>query len=138
VTSSQTNSAVTSTASTASTYYEPGQYGDGGIDTEGGASGSDAAAFRLSKGGLAAILIVVILVSFFGSKCDGPHIPNMHTDIRSRKHRALHRRQTTSMDHASDSHSGFAPSNWPFRSAQDTTDRNGGEQKVPTHWNPDG
>jgi hypothetical protein len=71
-TSSQTYPQVTAAASTASTYYEPGQPGGGGIDTEGGASGSDAAAFRLSKGGLAAILIVVILVSLFGSKYDGP------------------------------------------------------------------
>jgi hypothetical protein len=69
-TSSQTQPAFTSAASTASTYYEPGQSGGGGIDTEGGASGSDAAAFHLSKAGLAAILIVVILVSLFGSKCD--------------------------------------------------------------------
>lgn len=65
-TSSQTLPEVTAAASTASTYYEPGQSGGGGIDTEEGASGSDAAAFRLSKGGLAAILIVVILVSLFG------------------------------------------------------------------------
>jgi hypothetical protein len=70
-TSSQTLPEVTAAASTASTYYEPGQSGGGGIDTEEGASGSDAAAFRLSKGGLAAILIVVILVSLFGSKYDG-------------------------------------------------------------------
>jgi hypothetical protein len=59
---------VTAAASTSSDYYEPGPSNPGGIDTEGGASGSDAAAFRLSKGGLAAILIVVILVSLFGSK----------------------------------------------------------------------
>lgn len=72
-TSSQTYPEVTAAASTASTYYEPGQSGGGGIDTEEGASGSDAAAFRLSKGGLAAILIVVILVSLFGSKYDGSH-----------------------------------------------------------------
>lgn len=71
VTSSQTYPEVTVASNTASTYYEPGQSG-GGIDTEEGASGSDAAAFRLSKGGLAAILIVVILVSLFGSKYDDP------------------------------------------------------------------
>jgi len=65
-TSSQTYPAVTATASSASTYYEPDQPGGPGIDTESGASGSDAAAFRLSKGGLAAILIIVILVSLFG------------------------------------------------------------------------
>lgn len=74
-TSSQTYPEVTAAASTASTYYEPGQSGGGGIDTEEGASGSDAAAFRLSKGGLAAILIVVILVSLFGSKYHSLHAP---------------------------------------------------------------
>jgi hypothetical protein len=67
-TSSETLPVVTAAASTSSDYYEPGPSNPGGIDTEGGASGSDAAAFRLSKGGLAAILIVVILVSLFGSK----------------------------------------------------------------------
>jgi hypothetical protein len=74
-TSSETLPVVTAAASTSSDYYEPGPSSPegGGIDTEGGASGSDAAAFRLSKGGLAAILIVVILVSLFGSKYDAFH-----------------------------------------------------------------
>jgi hypothetical protein len=72
-TSSQTYPEVAAASSTASAYYEPGQSGGGGIDTEEGASGSDAAAFRLSKGGLAAILIVVILVSLFGSKYGYPY-----------------------------------------------------------------
>lgn len=72
-TSSQTYPSVTAASSTASADYEPGSPGGGQVDTAGGASGSDAAAFRLSKGGLAAILIVVILVSLFGSKCDAPH-----------------------------------------------------------------
>ena len=58
------------TASPNNEYYEPevSKPSSSGIDTEGGASGSDAAAFRLSAGGLAAILIVVILVALFGSK----------------------------------------------------------------------
>jgi hypothetical protein len=68
INSSQALPEVTTATSTASTYYEPGPSSPGTIDTDGGASGSDAAAFRLSKGGLAAILIVVILVSLFGSK----------------------------------------------------------------------
>jgi hypothetical protein len=71
-TSSHIYPEVTAAASTASTYYEPGQ-SRGGVDTEEGASGSDAAAFRLSKGGLAAILIVVIMVSLFGSEYDDPY-----------------------------------------------------------------
>ena len=50
-------------------YYEPEVSSSSGIDTEGGASGSGASAFSLSTGGLVAILIVVILVALFGSKC---------------------------------------------------------------------
>lgn len=116
-TSSQTLPEVTAAASTASTYYEPGQSGGGGVDTEEGASGSDAAAFRLSKGGLAAILIVVILVSLFGSKYDGPPCFRSYADIpHSRKHRTLYRRQTKAMDHASDSHTSVPPPDWPFHS----------------------
>jgi hypothetical protein len=68
VTSSQALPQVT--ASSNDEYYEPevSKPSSSGVDTEGGASGSDAAAFRLSAGGLAAILIVVILVALFGSK----------------------------------------------------------------------
>lgn len=65
---------TTATSAASNAYYEPGQsnLGGGVVDTDAGASGSDAAAFRLSKGGLAAILIVVILVALFGSKSRGP------------------------------------------------------------------
>jgi hypothetical protein len=58
------------TASPNNEYYEPevSTPSSSGIDTEGGASGSGAAAFSLSTGGLVAILIVVILVALFGSK----------------------------------------------------------------------
>jgi cobalamin biosynthesis Mg chelatase CobN len=58
------------TASPDNEYYEPevSTPSSSGIDTEGGASGSGAAAFSLSTGGLVAILIVVILVALFGSK----------------------------------------------------------------------
>lgn len=58
------------TASPNNQYYEPevSSPSSSGIDTEGGASGSGAAAFSLSTGGLVAILIVVILVALFGSK----------------------------------------------------------------------
>jgi len=67
-TSSQALPQVTKSSNDA--YYEPevSHPSSSGIDTDGGASGSDAAAFRLSAGGLAAILIVVILVALFGSK----------------------------------------------------------------------
>jgi hypothetical protein len=136
-TSSQTYPEVTAAASTASTYYEPGQSG-GGIDTEEGASGSDAAAFRLSKGGLAAILIVVILVSLFGSKYDDITLKTYTNTSNSRKHHTLHRRQTKAVDHAPDSHTSVPPSDWPLHSTQDSTDRNRSEQKIPPHWNPDG
>jgi hypothetical protein len=58
------------TASPNNEYYEPevSSPSSSGVDTEGGASGSGAAAFSLSTGGLVAILIVVILVALFGSK----------------------------------------------------------------------
>lgn len=122
-TSSQSYPQATAAASTAPTYYEPGQPGGGGIDTEGGASGSDAAAFRLSKGGLAAILIVVILMSLFGSECYGLCASETCTDApHSRKYRAFHRRQTKAMDYASDSHKSVPSSDRPFHSAKDSTD----------------
>jgi cytoskeletal protein RodZ len=57
------------TASPNNEYSEPEVSSSSGIDTEGGASGSGASAFSLSTGGLVAILIVVILVALFGSKC---------------------------------------------------------------------
>lgn len=57
-------------------YSEPGasSMGGGAIDTDGGASGSSTAAFHLSKGGLAAILVVVILVAIFGSEYSLSHL----------------------------------------------------------------
>lgn len=70
-TSSQEYPEVTQAPNTAETEIsEPGASSPGGgaIDTEGGASGSADAAFHLSKGGLAAILVVVILVALFGSE----------------------------------------------------------------------
>ena len=66
------------TASPNNEYYEPEVSSSGGIDTEGGASGSGASAFSLSTGGLAAILIVVILVVIFGSKCMRPTYLVLH------------------------------------------------------------
>lgn len=69
-TSSQEYPEVTQAPNAAETdISEPGASSPGGgaIDTEGGASGSADAAFHLSKGGLAAILVVVILVALFGS-----------------------------------------------------------------------
>ena len=39
-----------------------------GVDTEGGASGSDASSFKLSQGGLIAIIVVVVVVAIFGSE----------------------------------------------------------------------
>jgi hypothetical protein len=103
-TSSDTLPVVTAAASTSSDYYEPGPSNPGGIDTEGGASGSDAAAFRLSKGGLAGILIVVILMSLFGSKYDAMLSYKSDTDtMHSCEHYPVHRRQTPAMDHAPNS-----------------------------------
>lgn len=69
-TSTEDFAQATSPPSSQTDYSEPGSsnLGGGQVDTAGGASGSDAAAFHLSKGGLAAILIVVILVVLFGSK----------------------------------------------------------------------
>lgn len=69
-TSSQAYPEVTAAPKTEPDYYEPevSSLGAGEVDTAGGASGSDSSAFHLSKGGLAAILIVVILVGLFGSK----------------------------------------------------------------------
>jgi hypothetical protein len=103
-TSSTSLPVVAAAASTSSDYYEPGPSNPGGIDTEGGASGSDAAAFRLSKGGLAGILIVVILMSLFGSKYDAMLSYKSDTDtMHSCEHYPVHRRQTPAMDHASNS-----------------------------------
>jgi cobalamin biosynthesis Mg chelatase CobN len=67
-TSSQALPQVTALPNNDNDYYEPEVSSSSGIDTEGGASGSGASAFSLSTGGLAAILIVVILVALFGSK----------------------------------------------------------------------
>lgn len=69
-TSSQAYPEVTAAPKTEPDYYEPevSSVGAGQVDTAGGASGSDSSAFHLSKGGLASILIVVILVGLFGSK----------------------------------------------------------------------
>lgn len=69
-TSSQAYPEVTAAPKNEPDYYEPevSSLGAGEVDTAGGASGSDSSAFHLSKGGLAAILIVVILVGLFGSK----------------------------------------------------------------------
>jgi len=137
-TSSQTYPSVTAASSTASADYEPGSPGGGQVDTAGGASGSDAAAFRLSKGGLAAILIVVILVSLFGSKYHVHHSVNNTNMLHSRKYRTVHRRKASTVDHASDSHTGFSPPDWAFRSAKDTPNRICSEPKLSTHRHPHG
>jgi cytoskeletal protein RodZ len=71
-TSSQVLPQVTASPNNDNDYYEPEASSSSGIDTEAGASGSGASAFSLSTGGLAAILIVVILVALFGSKYPRP------------------------------------------------------------------
>jgi hypothetical protein len=45
-----------------------GGYGSNAVNTEGGASGSSANSFNLSKGGLIAIIVVVVSVAVFGSE----------------------------------------------------------------------
>ena len=55
---SQDPSAVASVAPTYSNH----------VDVEGGASGDDGSSFNLSKGGLIAIVVVVVCVALFGSK----------------------------------------------------------------------
>lgn len=139
--SSQTHSEAASASSAASdTYYEPGQsnLGAGVVDTDAGASGSDAAAFRLSKGGLAGILIVVILVSLFGSKSSKFHGANHANMLDSRKHNPFHRSETSSMDNAPDSQTCFSPPYRSIWSTQDIADRVRSKSKIPTRWHPDG
>lgn len=62
------SSAASTPTSPAGVYNAPGAGAGGAVDTEAGASGSDSGSFNISKGGLAAIIIVVILVALFGSE----------------------------------------------------------------------
>lgn len=63
-----TSTASATPTSPAGEYQAPGAGSGDAVDTAAGASGSDTASFNISKGGLAAIIIVVILVALFGSK----------------------------------------------------------------------
>ena len=66
-TSSQ--AAPSSTSSSDSSYGQEYTAPDpDSVDTDGGASGSDNGSFSLSKGALAAIIAVVVIVAVFGSE----------------------------------------------------------------------
>lgn len=117
-TSSQTSPTATSTPTVTPEISEPGasSLGSGEVDTEGGASGSSSGAFHLSKGGLAAILIVVILVVVFGSESSPIHAIDLKLILLpSHKHRLVHHRKAPAMDHAPDSQACFSPLDGPRR-----------------------
>lgn len=45
---------------------------ENGVDVEGGASGSSSSGFSLSRGGMIAVIVVVVCVAVFGGKCPHP------------------------------------------------------------------
>lgn len=66
----QSQAMATPTASSAPV-YNGGTPGSGNqVDNNAGASGGTSGSFNLSKGGMVAIIVVVVLVAIFGSKSD--------------------------------------------------------------------
>ena len=71
VQATRTENGYPTTGSAAPADYSSSPPG-GGLDVEGGASGSDSGSLNLSQGGMIAIIVVVVVVAIFGSKQSNP------------------------------------------------------------------